>query len=233
MKFFYTLLWGLLFFSCSKPDIFLPVNDNPGQSGVKNISQVYIFFKTNRNGDTISEMHKNQIISATHYVVHIDRRLPVKYIISDLEWLHEKRHRKSIHNIPGMHLYFSHIDSVNKTMRLNVFDDLEILSPFYHSRIYVKKYARKFTGVHPVHLDLQKDKLLVNDTAFNFPAQKTEISNFIYSRSRDSIPSLLILNTDYRVSYNRYNYLYGFLVNLDSSKAVLMHKQFWYNPKEL
>jgi hypothetical protein len=233
MKFYLSVLSVLLLFSCSNPDIYIPVNDNPGQTDVNNLSQVYVFFQTDDTGDTLSDMHKNQIISSTHFVVHIDRRLPLKTIITDLEWLHKKRHKKSIHNVPGMHLFFSHVDSVSNKIRLNVFDSLQIMYPFYYSKEYVKKYPKSYAGLHLLHLDLMPGKLVVSDTVFDFPKHKNRLANYIYKQTADSTPTRIVLNADYNVSYDRYNDLYGFLVNLDSNRVRLMHKQFWYNPGEL
>ncbi|NPA43799.1 MAG: hypothetical protein GXO27_07210 [Chlorobi bacterium] len=222
----------LVFSACRKPDIYIPLNDNPGVTGINNLSQVYVFFKT-REGDTLADMHKNQIISSTHYVVHIDRRLPLHTLINHLEWLHQKRHKKTIHYRPGFHLYFSHIDTVNRVMRLNPFDSLEVLSPFYDSRSYAAKYPKTYGRMRVLHLDYDGDTLRVDTLAFPYPGAKARIREAVYALCPEGAPCLMFLNADYRMTYDRYNALYGFLVNLDSTRVRLAHKQFWYNPAEL
>ncbi len=229
---FLVLLFPVLVWACSKPDIYIPVNDNKGPTGINDLSQVYIFFQVNNNGDTVSDMHKNQIISSTHFVVHIDRRLPVRTLINDLNWLYRKRHKKSIHNVPGKHLFFSHVDSVSNRIRLNPFDSLQIISPFYRSGSYVKKNNKSFEGKHLIHTDLTPEHFVVAGRAFRFPEQKSGIASYLYRLTGQS-KSYIALNVNYHVRYERYNDLYGFLVHLDSNRVVLLHEQFWYNPKEL
>jgi len=235
MKFFkYVFLFFLaaVFSRCKKPDIYLPMNDNPGVTGINNLSQIYIFLKTD-GGDTLSDMHKNQIISTTHFVVHIDRRLPVKTLINDLDWLHRKRHKKSIHSRPGFHLYFSHIDTVHNKLRLNPFDSLEILSPFYRSPDYVKRYNNSYRGQHLIHTDFDGRILRIDTVEIPFPDEKKHARETLYRLCPPGNPCKLFLNVNYNVSYGRYNDIYGFLVNLDSGRVRLAHKQFWYNPAEL
>ncbi len=233
MRHIIIILILLFIVSCSKPDIYLPRNDNTGLTGINNLSQVYIFFKINKDGDTISDMHKNQIITSTHFVVHIDRRLSIKNLIHDLEWLHKKRFKKSIHYVPGMHLFFSHIDTVHDKLRLVKFDSLEILSPFYFSTRYVKKYPKNYAGLNIIHLNLQRDGLRLENKIYSFPLNKPTIAKEIYRLCNKNRPNYIMLNVDYYTKYERYNDVYGFLVNLDSAKVKLAHKQFWYNPSEL
>ena len=219
--------------ACNKPGIFLPLNDNPGASDINNLSQVYIFFKTDKDGDTIADMHKNQIITTTHFVVHIDRRLPVKTLINDLDWLYKKRHKKSIHSRPGFHLYFSHVDTFHQKLRLNPFDSLQIMSPFYYSRQYVARYKNSYSGKHILHVDYDGKIFHLDTLQFRYPGEKKRIKETIYRHCPPTHPCRLFLNINYHIDYNRYNDIYGFLVNLDSSRVRLNHKQFWYNPDEI
>jgi hypothetical protein len=233
MKLYRFILFLFLLSACSKPKIYIPVNNNDGQTDVNDLSQVYIFFKTGKQGDTLADMHKNQIITTTHFVVHIDRRLPVKTLIPSLEWLHKKRHKKSIHYKPGFHLFFSHLDTIRQKIRLNVFDSLEIAYPFYLSPSYIKKFPKTYGNIHPVHLYLEPGNVRLDSVKFAFPLNKKLLKNRIYQSLYSAGKNLLFLNVNYNVSYDRYNDLYGFLVNLDSSRIRLAHKQFWYNPDDL
>jgi len=233
MKFLKHIGWLLLFAACNKPDIFIPLNDNSGLTDINNLSQIYIFFDIDQDGDTLSDMHKNQIISTTHFVVHIDRRLPVKSIINDLEWLHRKRHKKTIHYRPGFHLYFSHVDTLTGKMRLNPFDSLEILSPFYQSREYVKRYSETYANQTLLHADYDGKYFRIDSLQFAYPTQKERIRHIIYRWCPPDRPCEIFLNVNYNITYDRYNDVYGFLVNLDSTRVRLCHKQFWYNPREI
>ncbi len=232
MKFrFFVLFVVFLFAACQKPKMLLPVNDNPGVTNINNISQIYIFFEQ-KNGDTVARLNAGQRMSTTHWAVHIDRRLQLKHLIKHLDYLYQKRHNKrSIHYKPGMHLYFTHVDTVRNVLALNRFDSLQILSPFYHSRQYAVKYAKTYPGT-AVHIDLKPGEIQVNDTVFPYPVDKSMLGNYLKKVAKNQTKVNLFLNADYNITYGQFNDLYGFLKKFDTLHMRLIAKEFWYNPKE-
>ena len=219
--------------SCSggKEDIKLPLNDNKGLTEIKNVSQAYIFLKT-EEGDTVAELHKGQLVTASHWVVHIDRRLPLNKLIVPLEVLLKKRHKKSIHSIPGARAYFSFVDTVDNKLRLVSFENLKIHTPFETSGGYVRKYPETYKDSAVWHLYLYPGKVKVRGRIFDFPAGKKNLREFFNAQRTEDLITLF-LNADYRISYNDYLNLYGFLKEGDSVYFYLSNEQFWFNPDEI
>jgi len=230
-RLFFLLLLLACTGACRKPDLYLPVNDNPGLSGINDLSQVLIFFKSTGH-DTIADLHAGQIITSTHWVVHIDRRLPMKTLVAPLEYLYKRRHKKSMHSKPGTKLYLSYTDTVRR--RLSVFDftEVQIKSPFYTSRTYVKKYPAGFRQKQLVHVFLTPGKLELNGQTFDFPSGKKEVAAHLHAMDTTPEPKGLMFNTDFSVDYGLFNDAYGFLATFDTVKYPMEPYLFIYNPQE-
>ena len=218
--------------ACRKPEIKLPVNANPGLSDINNISQVYIFLQI-KNGDTTADMHDGQLITATHWVVHTDRRLPLKTLVGPWQILYKKRHKKSIHSMPGAKLYLSHVDTLRRQLALTDFTRMEIWSPFYTSRTYVEKYPASFRNRRILHMDLGPVYAMVDTMRFTFPEDKKGMEKYMKKLSENRIPYEVMLNADYRVSYGRFNDFYSFIALADSSLFRIQPYLFLYNPEDL
>lgn len=230
---FWRMFLIVFLMSCSggKEDIKLPLNDNKGLTEIKNVSQAYIFLKT-KEGDTVAELHKGQLVTASHWVVHIDRRLALKELIVPLEVLLKKRHKKSIHSIPGARAFFSFVDTVENKMRLVPFEDLKIHTPFEISPGYVRKYPETYKDTAISHLFLFPGEVKIDGSTFDFPAGKEKLRKYFNDHRTKELKSLF-LNADYRVSYDEYINLYGFLKEGDSLFFYLLNEQFWFNPNEI
>ncbi len=234
MKFYrYAVVLFLAITACSKPVMKLPVNGNAGISGINNLSQAYIFFKTSGR-DTVADVHKNQLMTTTHWVIHIDKRLPLKKLILPLQRLITKRNDKhSMHYKPGMHLYLSYTDTLRKMLALVPFDNISIETPFYRSPEYLKKYPALIKDSAVVHIFLHKSGVRVNDSVFAYPGRKKDLGKYLRHLYPGKTGVPVFLNTDYNVSYQIYNDLYGYLVKLDTLRFRLNKRQFWYNPRDL
>jgi hypothetical protein len=220
-------------FACHKPVMKLPVNDNPGPGDINDVSPVYIFLEIH-DKDTVARLNKNQVLTTTHWVVHIDRRLPLKSLVEHMHTLYVKRHKKSIHSKPGTRMFLSHIDTLRQRMSLDDITQVEVKSPFYTSRRYVRQYPKILHGRPAVHLDLHPGGTLdVDSLRFLFPRDKRAVAQYLDNLSGDRQPRMLFLNADYNVRYGRFNDLYGFVLHRDSTLFRTAPIWFWYNPRDL
>ena len=100
MKLKIVLFSWILFVSCNKKEIKLPQIDLPGIQEVQNHSEVWMFYKGNHSESPL-ELNRNNTISTTHWLYNIDKRLPLKYVIPELQALTYK-HANSMHSKEGM-----------------------------------------------------------------------------------------------------------------------------------
>lgn len=105
-----------IFFSCgNKQDILLPKSNVTLVSNVKDHSPIYIFFRT-KGKDTLAEVNRKNSIISTNWILHIDKRLPLRLVIPELMKLQEKKRSEVAHKNELAENYYSYADSIGKNL---------------------------------------------------------------------------------------------------------------------
>jgi len=115
----------VLFFSmlsCGKKEIQLPQLNETLVAEVKDHSPIYMFFKTEGN-DTLIDVNRNNLISSTNWLFNIDKRLPLKLVIPEIQKLQVKK-AKSSHLKNGSNNYFTYMDKKKKTLAFMTFTNV-------------------------------------------------------------------------------------------------------------
>jgi len=119
------ILVSVLFFlmlSCGKKDIQLPQLNETFVAEVKDHSPIYMFFKKEGN-DTLIDVNRNNLISSTNWLFNIDKRLPLKLVIPEIQKLQVKK-AKSSHLKNGSNNYFTYMDKKKKTLAFLTFTNV-------------------------------------------------------------------------------------------------------------
>ena len=114
----------LLLNQCNKKEVLLPVIPIDGIERIENHSSIWIFFETSE-GDTLAVLNKNNKLINTNWIFNIDRRLPMKQVIPQLEILQRDRNKDSMHKKEGMKNFFSYADTKNERISLVEFSEIE------------------------------------------------------------------------------------------------------------
>ncbi|WP_269242147.1 hypothetical protein [Flavobacterium limnophilum] len=115
MKYF-SLAILLVLFSCgNQEDILLPKSNVTIVSDVKDHSPIYIFFRT-KGKDTLAEVNRKNSIITTNWILHIDKRLPLRLVIPEVVKLQEKKRNEVAHKNELAENYYSYADSIGKNM---------------------------------------------------------------------------------------------------------------------
>jgi len=101
-------------FSCGKKEVQLPQLDETVVADVKDHSPIFMFFETNGN-DTLVDVNRSNSISSTNWLFNIDKRLPLKLIIPEIQKLQAKK-EKSSHKKEGSENYFTYMDGKKKVL---------------------------------------------------------------------------------------------------------------------
>ena len=112
----YTLIFLFLLFSCgNKEDILIPKSDVTIVSDVKDHSPIYIFFRT-KGKDTLAEVNRKNSIISTNWILNIDKRLPLRFVIPEVMKLQEKKRSEVAHKNELAENYYSYADSIGNNM---------------------------------------------------------------------------------------------------------------------
>lgn len=114
---------SFLFFACSKKEVLLPQLDETIVADVKDLSPIYMFFETNGK-DTLIDVNRNNSISSTNWLFNIDKRLPLKLVIPEIQKLQAKK-EKSVHKSETSENYFTYMDKNKKALAFMPFGEVE------------------------------------------------------------------------------------------------------------
>lgn len=114
MKKIIVVLLLLSLFSCDKKEVLLPQLDETIVADVKDHSPIYMFFETNGK-DTLIDVNRSNSISSTNWLFNIDKRLPLKLVIPEIQKLQAKK-EKSAHKSETAENYFTYMDKKKKTL---------------------------------------------------------------------------------------------------------------------
>jgi len=126
-------------FSCGKKEVQLPQLDETVVADVKDHSPIFMFFETNGN-DTLVDVNRSNSISSTNWLFNIDKRLPLKLIIPEIQKLQAKK-EKSSHKKEGSENYFTYMDGKKKVLAFLPFTKVifELAKPNFGVVIYYNK----------------------------------------------------------------------------------------------
>jgi biopolymer transport protein ExbD len=135
MKKIIVALFLISLFSCGKKEIQLPQLNETIVVDVKDHSPIYMFFETNGK-DTLIDVNRSNSISSTNWLFNIDKRLPLKLVIPEIQKLQVKK-EKSSHKKEGSENYFTYMDSKKKTLAFLPFTNVTYTLKNYNNGISV------------------------------------------------------------------------------------------------
>lgn len=110
-------------FSCGKKEVQLAQLDETVVAEIADHSPIYMFFEAKDN-DTLINVNRSNSISSTNWIFNIDKRLPLKLVVPEIQKLQAKKD-KSSYKKEGSGNYFSYMDKNKKTLAFLPFGDME------------------------------------------------------------------------------------------------------------
>jgi biopolymer transport protein ExbD len=151
MKKIIVALFLISLFSCGKKEIQLPQLNETIVVDVKDHSPIYMFFETNGK-DTLIDVNRCNSISSTNWLFNIDKRLPLKLVIPEIQKLQVKK-EKSSHKKEGSENYFTYMDSKKKTLAFLSFTNVTYTLKNYNNGISVFFTKRNKIFVNNILVD--------------------------------------------------------------------------------
>jgi len=190
----YIISFLFLITSCSKKDIQLPLIASDGLSEIYNHSSIWLFYEKNEK-DTLAVLNKNNKIINTHWLLNIDRRLTMKYVVPILSEMQMAKYKPSMHGKEGTFIYFAYANTKSNNISLIEFKPTKFIS----SEKQIKDIVN---DDQIIKINLQKDKILVNNNLTNLDHVKNILKDY---KNKDSLNnSRISLNYSENISYQKY-----------------------------
>jgi hypothetical protein len=204
------LLFFLIIVGCSKKSVQLPILEIDGiEDVIYNNSTIWLFFK---NTDTIARLNKNNMISSTHWIFNIDKKLTLKQIIPIIKKLQLKREQPSMHkSIEPLHNYFSYINRSSQKLSLIKFDSVKYIIFRQLSTVYKQNTSEK-----QLNLFVKNTGLTINNTNISLNNLKEDLKN-LFKPTKIS----LHLHLDKNLTYQNYLNLKAVLNNIVSDSISI------------
>jgi len=190
----YIISFLFLITSCSKKDIQLPLLASDGLSDIYNHSSIWLFFEKNGK-DTLAVLNKNNKIINTHWLLNIDKRLTMKYVVPVLGEIQKAKYKPSMHEKEGTFIYFAYANTKSNNISLIEFKPTNFIS----SEKQVKDTVNED---QIIKINLQKDKILINNILTDLDHVKNILRDY---KSKDSLNnSRIFLKYNEGISYQKY-----------------------------
>lgn len=155
----FLLSFFFLFNSCKKKTIQLPQVAVPGISDIYNHSQIWVFYKQDKD-EIKAEINKNNTISTTHWIINIDKRLTLSSVVPALNMIKAKRAKKSVHSAEGMNNYLTYSNIQDNKIAMFSMDGIQyMMLPKSEIHEIINKESCKHTiefDQNFIHIDGEK-----------------------------------------------------------------------------
>lgn len=220
----------LLLISCKNKEIKLPRIGLEGVHKVQNHSEIWMFYNED-NLDQPLDLNKNNTISTTHWLYNIDKRIPLKFIIPQLEALKFK-HANSMHSEKGMLNYLSYSDTISNNLSYISFDGITFKSDSLQSKFYIKEHANDYENYNNLNITINPNNTWINDAKMEDGELAVTLPEFITFSAEDR-QTMLHLNFNENITYQDYMNFKTFFTNLKSPAILINPIEFIFNPAKV
>lgn len=210
-----------LFTSCNEKIVQLPETTNKDITEVLDVSPVYMFY--DEETDSV-EFNRRNMITATNWLVNIDKRLTLKQILPHLQYLQEKRDGNGMH---GNYFTCNNTDLKNLSF-------IEFTDVVYHgesSGDYLSKVSdlSDSTNIITIEFNPNDDITIINPNSESF-VTKTNLKNLKASfKEIDSLKNIIYLNFYEGLSFQEYISYKSLFLELDLKQAKFSNQEFLHN----
>ncbi len=204
IKRIYLLLFlnSLLFISCQKKQVQLPLLEIKGMSEIQNHSSIWIFMET-ENGERLAKLNKNNKILNTHWIFNIDKRLSMDQVVPLLTEMQKAKNKDSMHKKEGMKSYFSYADISTEKISLTPFQQTNFIT-------IPKADANKLIEPCVITLEIWGDQIKLNQEIVAFESLLSVLESNETCKQKEKLTILLCY--DAKTSYQEYLRVKTFLM---------------------
>ena len=176
-----------LFTSCTKTVLLLPQLNITGETAIQNHSEIWVYYDEDTKQ---ADVNKNNLITTTHWIINMDRRLSIAETTPVLQMVKSKRAKKSIHSAEGMRDYIGYSNTLDKNVSAFRIDSI--------TYIMLPKAEMKTLNTNNscTIIDFKPSSISINEKEFTLEKWNTSVL--------DSIKGCVQLQYDQRISYQKY-----------------------------
>ncbi len=218
----------LLFLGCTgERSVELVRVGDVGIQELCDLSVVYFFYDTS-HADTLV-VNRNNLITSTHWVFHIDKKLSLARVAPALVQLQEKKRSAKMHKNEEARNYFSAMDTLSGNLTFLDFTATSFLLRDQFSKFYLKDHSDDHMPFFNVRVNFDDKN---NITVDGNKVTRSELLVFLREYvdfSRNGLPALLHLNMSDKLLFKDYVHNKSLLMSAENAYTRLATKEFIYD----
>ncbi|MFC5196192.1 hypothetical protein ACFPH8_12690 [Bizionia hallyeonensis] len=221
MKYFKFLI-PLLVVACSSDKvILLPEVQQAHVHEVLDVSPAYLFYdSTAVNG---VELNRKNLIISTNWLVNVDKRLTLKQLIPEIQFLQNKKRGSELHKNEDAKNYYSCNDTRIKNLGFIEFTDV-----YYHLKDSVASTKKAFNDLKTSSINLQIESLKLIKLADS--EQTRNLQKLVSDLQTDSLfkSKPVVLHLSESLTFQDYISLKSALISVTSEDLIVDNNEFIY-----
>lgn len=222
-----TLFSLLLIFACGKEkSVLLPEIEKAKITELTDVSPVYLFYDETQQ-DSL-ELNRSNLISTTHWLFNIDKRLTLEQVIPKIVFLQEKKRNGEIHKNENAKNYFTCNDTSIKNLGFLEFTNVIYKTNFLFPNVTLdydnpreKKLIIDFKSSRDIKIvTVLRDSIIKKSSL-------TELKKDIEDLPKN-ITYELILNINDQLTFQDYITFKSKLSQINLSKITINENEFIY-----
>jgi len=226
MKLIKIFLLCLVFASCAKKEIQIPLIAVEGVQEIKNFSEVWVFFELKEN-DTLAVLNRSNTIISTNWVYNIDKKLPLKKVIPVLKKMKYK-HKNGMHADKKTRDFYSYSNTTNKMLSFLEFTQVKFMGDSTTSKELLKLEGDSYAAYYNINLKFYKNTVYINDSDVGEEDLRKTLLEFI-DFSAEGRQTLIHLNFDNTLTYQEYLTFKTMVSSLQSAGIKIGVKEFIFD----
>jgi len=221
MKYFKFLI-PLLFVACSSDKvILLPEVQQANVHEVLDISPAYLFYdSTAVNG---VELNRKNLIISTNWLVNVDKRLTLKQLIPEIQFLQNKKRSSELHKNEDAKNYYSCNDTSIKNLGFIEFTDV-----YYHTKDSVASSKKAIDNLKANSINIQIESLKL--IKLTDSEQTRNLQELVSDLQTDSLfnSKPVVLHLSESLTFQDYISLKSALISVTSEDLIVDNNEFIY-----
>lgn len=211
-----------IFVACSSDKvILLPEVQESSIHEILDVSPAYLFYdSTAVNG---VELNRKNLIISTNWLVNVDKRLTLKQVIPEIQFLQNKKRGAEMHKNEDAKNYYSCNDTSVKN--LGFIDFTEV---YYHTKDSVETTKKALVKLHANSINIQVETL--DRIMFTDVEKFKNINELISDLQNDSLSQSkpLVLHLSESLTFQDYISLKSALISITSEDLIVDTNEFIY-----
>ncbi|WP_422105625.1 hypothetical protein [Winogradskyella sp.] len=230
----FILVLNILVLGCNNERVLeLPEIENTDITEVLDVSPAYIFYDETQPDSTL--FNRKNLIGTTNWLVNVDKRLTLRQAIPHIQYLQEKRKKKSMHENEDAKNYFTCNDKSIKNLgfveftKVNYITDIDSYDIDSYKNNNPVDHDKRTVYIHFFDSDVFiVDEYFENKPVKNVGYEMEQYFNFDYFSSYRNQKSMINLSFDKRMSFQKYLKIKVGLLNFINGKSAISDEEFIY-----